>query len=628
MRRKGATNLQLEPYIRNLNILEEELNLLGNFLEVLEEINSLRRRGTFYTKNDFLRETTRLKEIRDNLYEQLIRLPDASGPVIGVVERRRENGGRGNGAFRTENAAREALTRQNAQLIGNQPDLPIEVPEVMATNPGVTLEEARPLNNNQDRLIRNLIDQGNTIDQAARIVHTRGVGTAATGPPAGPPGLPGPPAGPPGPPAAVHRKNGRLVAAAERANHFKGIPFLELLGAPNARGYYNYTMCPCCLNLVNVVGFGEGEQGACQYHHHICPKNMRNEELWIKYTDRHEMYFCSTCGRACSSGHSHYILTPNPRLPPTGEVVRGGSINACAGGGRPEFIARIQAVIDILNTYEGGDLEMNQEFITRCSDAAESASMDTRRLREAQTIIQNRMYARPVVPGLYYTPTVAEVEPSWIPEWLRMGITEGPGWLLSGVTRGIELACSILPRRAAAAAAVAPAPAAAAAAAPAPAARVEAVPECPPGHHVPEVILAANRGTLRCYYCEAVMEDEIRDLYRFRHPSGNRGVGVYTHPDTQLICRDHLAEHITRHTEPDNFNPYCFTPAREGCGAIIHRCELGMIQANNPALYQRYIDSHHRDHQIGGYYKRRKNTRVKKTRRSTRKRHTRGRRPV
>ena len=377
---------------------------------------------------------------------------------------------------------------------------------------------------------------------------------------------------------------------------------------------YRYGMCPVCL----LVGEEIGDAGNCLYHVHRCPVGRRNERLWRKYSNNRDCEHCFTCGRACR-GHGHYRLTDTDNTPDilpalpinNGDgFVRGAywQCSASGGGDRIELIARLLGIIDYINTLREGEIEDNQDFITRCSDAAEIAALDRNILRDAQISLDNNQFIRnirdnlrfgrnqanpnAVLPHGVLVPVLGILAPrmAWRPVVEEAGAVflRGLGIVNGLVRAGVGFLCAARGRQ-----------------------PPRNINPCPVGHQIPEVLTIQNRGEKKCYLCELVGgEESPRDIYRFRH--NNRGNIAFIHPDDKLICLEHITQHIASHTndpaDAEYYNSDCFCTQREGCGGSIHPCELDILRIQNNILYNTYVNSHFPN--AGG--KRRNRTRHKK----------------
>jgi hypothetical protein len=414
--------------------------------------------------------------------------------------------------------------------------------------------------------------------------------------------LPAPPAAP----IAVNRRRGRdPVKNMIRINNIvKNKPgtyrpidehgIADLQAIPG----YRFGMCPVCL-----ITLEEDSGGAhCLYHSHVCSPSTRNDTLWNKYKSAYgsklSMEFCFTCGRG-TSHHGHYTLTMNDEKPELYPVKERGTFWDCTnsgGGGRPELIARLLGIIDYVNGFQDGSIEYNKEFVTGCSWAGEFAAANKDYLSEARTSLAKGILVRKIRDDLGYgnvvqgEPPVGYQPPTEnVPVIARLStfarFLKGMGGLFSCV--------NIRPGN------VGPPPALAAEAAPAEAVaagqlvrgnsgrRLAVLGECPAGHNVPDTIAMADKGALRCFMCMMMgdpEDDEVSDLYRFRH--SNQNGEMYNHTDEQLVCKVHLVPIIQASLDRGDAN--CFINNNGGCGGNIHFCELGMLLPENQQQVNRY----------------------------------------
>jgi hypothetical protein len=388
--------------------------------------------------------------------------------------------------------------------------------------------------------------------------------------------------------------------------------------------------------------------GNCLYHTHTCPAKIRNNRLWKKYQHDYSLEFCFTCGRACKN-HAHYTLTPDNRTPAlsgtaASRVVDGRQLGGywdcrgSGGGGRRELVARIVGIIEYMNTLdEKVGVKYDKELVTALTDAAEAAAMSDEKLAEADRWI--RLQKLPTInpklhmeetnenkakrlnaeelkkvgaqyPILSYLMGAKAVRGGVLPvidaadaaAGVGLGALRGAGALIG---RGFGFMCARrAPRGAAAAAAAEAAPEAAA---PAAAAAAEAAPEaaapaaaaparganilaCPEGHQVPEVLEGDAAVGKKCFLCELMGDDyDGRKLYRFTH--NKHDDTIHRHTDEQLICTEHIIAHIKPKMQEGNLR--CFINKTDGCGGVIHPCELSMLREpaveEGDVLYRRAI---------------------------------------
>jgi hypothetical protein len=363
--------------------------------------------------------------------------------------------------------------------------------------------------------------------------------------------------------------------------------------------YYN-GMCPVCLCVSQELS-----SGACLYHAHTCPSNLRNERLWNLYTYNGTIGNCYTCGRA-SQAHGHYVLGSRVVLPGDNHWV----CEREGGGGRREFIARLQAIIDVVNdaVRRGVVLKQNRDFIVLLTEAAELAAADQNKLLEASETIRRQVWPRMIDPNarFFVRPPLGQgagirdlvfravEEDGIVPTILgRLGIrgaaplveasvkgaTDVSIFLGTNTYRGVQFLCSI---------AAPPVMRFIGNRAPPVMRFIKNVKNrygpfnalieynmCPEKRKKAEEISqeAATAGNLTCILCGIEEEIPIYPILRFTHPN-SKGI-EYRHTDDQLICKRHLALH-SYSAMNDDARFGCFMNPGQGCGGKIHPCEIRM----------------------------------------------------
>jgi len=440
---------------------------------------------------------------------------------------------------------------------------------------------------------------------------------------------------PPPPPApAVNRRRGRdPVKNMIRINNIvKNTPgtyrpidehgLSELQAIPG----YRFGMCPVCL-----ITLEEDAGGAhCLYHSHVCSPATRNDTLWNKYKSsygpKHSMEFCFTCGRG-TSHHGHYTLTMDDETPELHRIGARGSFWDCTssgGGGRRELIARLLGIVDYVNGFQDGSIEYNKEFVTGCSWAGEFAASNLEYLAEAKRSINQGTLVRKIREDLGYgkvvqgEPPIGYQPPSEnVPVIARLSLFSRFLKSVSGAFSCVNVRpgnvvepLALPPVQAAQNALAGQAGQAGQVAQIVRANSGRALMQCPAGRNVPDTIAIADKGELRCFMCMMMgdaEDDEVSDLYRFRHNNHNNE--MYNHTDAQLVCKVHLVPIIQASLDRGDAN--CFINNNEGCGGNIHFCELRMLLPENQQQINRYRALYGRMGLAGGKRK----TRRKKSKR-------------
>ena len=427
------------------------------------------------------------------------------------------------------------------------------------------------------------------------------------------------------------------------------------------------SFCPVCL-----LPGTKDDPGACLYlGNHNCLQvagRDLNRNLHQKYFQDigANATFCAECGRACNA-HGHYRLTPSNdlRRPPIAGVdhaaaaiahPNGGfwACRAAGGGGRIELVARMLGIRDAFEArLARGRVVDSPELRVILSNAAEDSAGNPEQLRRAEQVIRVGGFDRiiraprgigpPARGAVAVNAADAQRLPAQaqaaVPALLRI-IPELPEmqWILArgvdivrgglqAAAQGLFQVCAVRLRpRAPPAIEDLNENAVLAAANRIRAARLGRPVAVPPGPPGPPVAAMVAGG--RCFMHDILGEDLAPGtaVYRFTHmnnPPG--GVAInYVHPDGQLICLEHLTEHINsklpRPDRPVNDQPdsRCFTSGRDGCGGEIHPNEIrGIVPVD---LYNQYLASWNALHGIaGGRYRLKKIRNDHKTARKGRK---------
>lgn len=152
--------------------------------------------------------------------------------------------------------------------------------------------------------------------------------------------------------------------------------FHTLFGTPRARN--DVSMCPFCLQYTE-------RSDACKYMKHTCPPGLRHERLYQLYAgDDEGRYWCTICGRNCM-GHRHFQQSSAYAIQKARLVdihVRRAQLFSqdCipeGGGGVPEKVGRIQAMIDAAAEYQSSvgtlpAVQVRRMIIERAWNAAPS----------------------------------------------------------------------------------------------------------------------------------------------------------------------------------------------------------------------------------------------------------------
>lgn len=156
---------------------------------------------------------------------------------------------------------------------------------------------------------------------------------------------------------------------------------------------FEKSVCPFCLQL-------EDRSEGCAYLTHINPKMLHGNkapfcqkdfvvpEIREKYRaaalvfEPHEellhLEFCVECGRP-SQGHKHFDFAEYPAYIEAPKLATGhADYGKCAGGGRPELLARILAIRDV---YAEGMTDAKEERRRAALAAEAAASGDTARIQ-------------------------------------------------------------------------------------------------------------------------------------------------------------------------------------------------------------------------------------------------------
>ena len=170
------------------------------------------------------------------------------------------------------------------------------------------------------------------------------------------------------------------------------------------------TMCPFCLR-------GEERANGCAYMTHeslgaydrkkmpYCANSEQVKALWNKYKVYQSLLprdgygdqgleWCAICGAPCH-GHRHFD-SQNPGQLKAGIPAAGGvdDYGKCPGGGRPEMIARMLAVRDVMLVHKD-DAEPNNEAIRKkAAFAADAAPRDPALMARAAAIFAQEAATR------------------------------------------------------------------------------------------------------------------------------------------------------------------------------------------------------------------------------------------
>ena len=196
----------------------------------------------------------------------------------------------------------------------------------------------------------------------------------------------------------------------------------------------DWSICPICLS------FTERKDG-CMFMKHICPINLRNEELYRHFKPQvgaiDYIEWCTLCGRPCQN-HRHLM---NPEVSET-EPIRVAPLTPdveadrlrfynkdCqtqGGGGLAEKIYRLYFLVEAACEFQdhiGEDAEkVRNDIIVGCfpiGDVAKRVSEDDRVKRAMDAA---EVYRQQVLAGVE-NPTPVRLE---IPEWCKFNKDDGP----------------------------------------------------------------------------------------------------------------------------------------------------------------------------------------------------------